>query len=169
MADMLVKLYNIEDGCPELEESLKKEGIHIVKALSPDKHRVLDFVQTFSEGWRSECEAAFANNPHTIYIAVKDQKVIGFAAYEATARGYFGPTGVSGEFRKKGIGRLLMLKCFHSMKELGYGYAIIGWAARSAIPFYEKFAQARIIEDSHPGVYSRMTKVVTQPAKDESN
>ncbi len=167
MADMLVKLYNVED-CPELEASLKEQGIYVVKALSPDKHKIIKFIkETFTEGWASECEAAFANNPHTIYIAVKDQQVIGFAAYDATAKGYFGPTGVNADFRKKGIGRLLMLKCFHSMRELGYGYAIIGWAARSAIPFYEKFAGAKIIEDSHPGVYSRMTKVVSPAPKVE--
>ena len=97
MSDMLVKLYDVED-CPEVEAALKAEGIHIVKALSPDKHRVIPFIKTFSEGWGSECEAAFANNPHTIYIAVKDKKVIGFAAYDATARGFFGPTGVDPEY-----------------------------------------------------------------------
>ncbi len=160
MADMLVKLYDIED-CPELYKNLEEEGIYIVKCLSPDKHRVISYIkENFSEGWGSECEAAFASNPPTIYIAVKDEKVIGFAAYEATAKNYFGPTGVSPEFRKKGIGRALMLKCLISMREMGYGYAIIGWIAKSAQHFYETFAGAQIIENSHPGVYSRLIKVV---------
>lgn len=167
MSDLLVKLYNVED-CPEVEAALKAEGIHIVKALSPDKHKVISFVKTFSEGWGSECEAAFANNPHTIYIAVKDKKVIGFAAYEATARGFFGPTGVDPEYRRKGIGRVLMVKCFNSMKEMGYGYAIIGWAAKSALKFYQEYAGAQIIEDSFPGVYGRLVNVVGQPPRKES-
>ncbi len=166
MSDMLVKLYNVED-CPEVEAALKAEGIHIVKALSPDKHRVIPFIKTFSEGWGSECEAAFANNPHTIYIAVKDKKVIGFAAYDATARGFFGPTGVDPEYRRKGIGRVLMVKCFNSMKEMGYGYAIIGWAAKSAVKFYQEYAGAQIIEDSFPGVYGRLVNVVGQPPREE--
>lgn len=167
MSDMLVKLYNIED-CPEVEASLKKEGIHIVKALSPDKHRVISFIKTFSEGWGSECEASFANNPPTIYIAVKGERIIGFAAYDATARGFFGPTAVDAEFRRKGIGRALMVRCFNSMKEMGYGYAIIGWAAKSAIKFYEEFAHATIIEDSFPGVYGRLVKVIARESEKEN-
>ncbi len=160
MADMLVKLYELED-CPELYATLKVEGIHIARCLSPDKHKVINYIkENFSEGWGSECEAAFAHPTPTIFIAVKDKKVIGFAAYEATAKNFFGPTGVSAEFRKKGIGRALMLKCLLSMREEGYGYAIIGWIAKSAQHFYETYAGATIIEDSHPGVYSRLINVV---------
>jgi hypothetical protein len=37
-----------------------------------------------------------------------------------------------------------------------YGYAIIGWPARSAMGFYEKTVQAQVIEDSSPGIYRRL-------------
>ncbi len=96
MADLLVKLYDIKD-CPELIDELEKKDIHIVRVLSPDKFKVLDFVEEkFSKGWRSECESGFYNTPVSVFAAVTNKKVIGFAAYDATARGFFGPTGVAG-------------------------------------------------------------------------
>lgn len=162
MGDMLVKLYNVQD-CPEVERALNDEGIYIVRVLSPDKHRVLGFIrENFSEGWVSECEAGFYNTPVSVYAAVKGGEVIGFAAYDATAKGYFGPTGVKSEFRKQGIGRVLLTKCLISMREYGYGYAIIGWAGEGAKHLYSKYAGAVEIPDSHPGVYSRMIKVISE-------
>ena len=62
MADMLVKLYDLQDD-PALFARLEADGIRIKQALSPDKHRVLAFIrENFGEGWASECDAAFANH-----------------------------------------------------------------------------------------------------------
>lgn len=162
MGDMLVKLYSLpeDDGT---ENELKKQGIHVVRVLSPDKNTVLSFIrENFSEGWASETEAGFYNSPVTVFAAVHEGKVVGFAAYDATAKGYFGPTGVHPDYRRKGIGKVLMMKCFHAMREYGYGYAIIGWAGESAKHLYAKYAGAVEIPDSHPGVYSRMIKVISK-------
>ena len=156
MADMLVKLYNVQDD-PALYERLKAEGISIKQALSPDKHLVLNFIrENFGEGWASECDAAFANQPVSCYIAVKDKQVIGFGCYEATARDYFGPTGVREDMRGRGVGRAILLKCMLGLANMGYAYAIIGSAAESAVKFYENSVGAVAIEDSVPGVYARM-------------
>ena len=43
------------------------------------------------------------------------------------------------------------MACLHSLKELGYGYAIIGGAG--PVDFYAKAAGATVIEGSSPGVY----------------
>ena len=121
MADLLVKLYDIKD-CPELIEELDKKDIHIIRVLSPDKYKVLDFIEEkFSKGWRSECEAGFYNTPVSVFAAVTNKKVIGFAAYDATARGFFGPTGVKGSERHQGVGAALLLACLSAMREEGYG------------------------------------------------
>ncbi|MBQ1848722.1 MAG: GNAT family N-acetyltransferase [Clostridia bacterium] len=166
MADLLVKLYDIED-CPELIKELDAQHIHIVRVLSPDKFKVLDFIRShFSEGWCSECEAGFYNTPVSVFAAVTEGKVIGFAAYDATARGFFGPTGVDPAYRRRGVGRALMIKCLLSMREYGYGYAVIGWAAGSAKHFYETYAGAVEIPDSFPGVYSRYINVVCKNDKE---
>ena len=156
MADMLVKLYDLKDD-PALYERLEAEGIKIKQALSPGKHRVLAFIrENFGEGWASECDAAFANQPVSCYIAVKDREVVGFGCYEATARDYFGPTGVREDMRRKGIGKAILLKCMFGLSHMGYAYAIIGSAAESAVKFYEETTGAVKIEGSERGVYGRM-------------
>ena len=38
----------------------------------------------------------------------------------------------------------------------GFGYAIVGWPAKKAMGFYEKTVNAQVIENSSPGIYSRM-------------
>lgn len=156
MADMLVKLYNLKND-EKLFDDLLKQGVQIKRALAPDRSDILKFIkENFEENYVDECKSAFANNPITCYIAVKNKKVIGFACYEATAKNYFGPTGVHESERHKGIGAALLNKCLMSMWEMGYGYAIIGWPTKNAIPFYEKTVHAELIEDSSPGIYKRM-------------
>jgi GNAT superfamily N-acetyltransferase len=58
--------------------------------------------------------------------------------------------GVKEDYRKKGVGRELLLKSLYSMKESGYAYAIIGWTASDAINFYTNNVNAVLIEDSPP-------------------
>ncbi|MFC0472121.1 GNAT family N-acetyltransferase [Halalkalibacter kiskunsagensis] len=155
--DMLVKLYDLDEyeHIKHLE-TLKKEGITFKRALPIDKHLILKYVRShFTDTWVNECEVALTTSPVTCFIAVKNQEIIGFACYESTAKGYFGPLGVSKELRGKGIGVLLTKKCLLAMKEAGFGYAIIGWVT-DAVPFYQKCVGATIIENSFPGVYSRM-------------
>ncbi|MDR1410585.1 MAG: GNAT family N-acetyltransferase [Spirochaetaceae bacterium] len=159
MADLLVKLYELEDSVDYTE--LKKQNIVIKKAFIGDKSAILDFVKdNFPEapGWAGECEYALLNNPVSCFIAVKEKNLAGFACYDATARGFFGPLGVGKKFRKGGIGRYLLKRALLSMRELGYAYAVIGWAAENALEFYRKAAGAVIIGDSPPekSIYKNM-------------
>ena len=157
MADLLVKLYELPSNAENIER-LKKENILIKRALSPDKHIVLDFIRkNFGEGWASECDAAFANLPVSCFIAVKDKKVVGFACYEATCKGFFGPIGVHDSMRGYGVGKVLLIECLQAMYNEGYGYAIIGGGTGVA-DFYINTVGATIIEGSSPGIYSRMVK-----------
>lgn len=147
MSDMLVNLYDLKDNT--YEKSLNLQSIIVKKALIPDKTKILEFIKTnFSERWANECEYALFNNPISCYIAVYQKEVIGFACYDATAKGFFGPIGVKQDFRGKGVGKVLLNKCLISMKEIGYGYAIIGWAAEDAIDFYKRETNAIIIDNS---------------------
>lgn len=155
--DMLVKLYDLPDIRPLLEK-LAEEGISIKRVLSPDRGRVLGFVQKeFGDGWMHECEQALCTQPATCYVAVKEKQVIGFGCFEATAKNYFGPVGVQKDCRTGGVGTALTLACLHAMWEMGYAYAIIGWVG-DARGFYEKICGATFIPDSHPGVYKRMIR-----------
>jgi GNAT superfamily N-acetyltransferase len=156
MSDLLVKLYTLPDA-RELREALALDGIEIKRALAPEKHHVLAWVgEKFSKGWASECDAAFAHAPCSCFIAVKDAKIIGFACYDATARGFFGPIGVDEDLRKAGLGKALLIRTLEAMREAGYGYAVIGWAG--PVNFFAKTVGATVIEGSEPGVYKNMIK-----------
>ncbi|MDR0451512.1 MAG: GNAT family N-acetyltransferase [Treponema sp.] len=151
MADLLVKLYDLEDSVDYTE--LKKQNVVIKRAFAGDKAAILDFVKNnFPEepGWPDECEYALLNNPVSCFVAVKEKRPAGFACYDASARGFFGPLGVGKEFRKIGIGRYLLKRALLSMREIGYAYAVIGWAAEDALEFYRKAVNAIALEDSPP-------------------
>ncbi|WP_028611269.1 GNAT family N-acetyltransferase [Paenibacillus harenae] len=151
MSDMLVKLYELPKLEPDIQ-SLADKGIDIRRAIAPEKHIVIEWVRNhFNEGWASECEAAFANQPVSCFLAVKDGELIGFACYEATCKNFFGPTGISENERKAGAGKGLLLASLHAMRGLGYGYAVIGSAGPKE--YYAKMVGAEIIENSTPGIY----------------
>lgn len=158
--DMLVKLYEIQEPT-ELLEKLDKKGIRIIRALGLDTGKVLAFIkENFHEGWVDECRVSLMSQPSSCYIAVKNKKVIGFCCYDATYRDFVGPMGVDPDERGQGIGQALMYRCLVSMREAGYGYAIIGWAAEKAMPLYERAFQAEKIPGSFPGIYKEMVEGV---------
>lgn len=154
MADMLVKLYGRD--FPSQQSALESRGIRIVRALALDKRSVCEFVQRSFDnpGWVSECEAALLRQPSSCYIAVIGGEVVGFACYDATARGMLGPLGVSERYRGQGIAAELILQCLAAMRADGYAYAVIGWVSSEA--FYTRVCGAITIPESAPGVYSRM-------------
>jgi GNAT superfamily N-acetyltransferase len=151
MFDMLVKLYDLPPLAPEIARQ-ESAGITLRRGLAPEKHVVLAWVgQHFDAGWVSECDIAFSRQPVACWIAVRDAAVIGFACYDATAKGLFGPTGVSEAARGQGTGRALLVACLHDMRAQGYAYAVIGGVGPAE--FYAKVAGAVPIAGSEDGVY----------------
>ena len=158
--DMLVKLYNLSDQIKEIEE-LERKGFQIKRPLALDKGRVVSYVRKyFYENWANECEVGFSRIPVSCFIAVKNEEIVGFSVYDVTYRGFFGPIGISERYRGKGLGKALLLKSLLAMKQIGYGYAIIGWVD-DAIEFYKKSVDAILIENSFPGIYKNMIKKVS--------
>ena len=156
MPDMLVRLYELPefiDPCKDLDKDIK-----IKRAMSPDGARIKEFISvTFGDGWSNEFTKALYNTPSSCFVAVKGKEILGFACYDTTARGYFGPVGVTESTRGTGIGKALTLRCMIAMREIGYGYAIIGWVG--PVEFYKKVCGATIIESASQGVYKNMLDV----------
>jgi len=149
--DMLVKLYDLPDSGAAFER-LRQQGIRIRRALAPEKHRVAAWVrENFTAGWASETEIAFARQPISCFIAVREGRIVGFACHDATCRNFFGPTGVELHARKTGVGTGLLLACLEAMRHQGFGYAIIGGVGPSA--YYSKAVGAVPIDGSEPGIY----------------
>lgn len=151
MADMLVNLMNLPPQ-EELLNRLEREGIRIHRALAPDKHRVVEWVAEHSTRHAAgECDVCFSRTPITCYLATRGEDILGYACYEATAPNFFGPTRVLDSEQGKGIGKALLLKSLHSMREAGYVYAVIGGVGPAE--FYAKTIGAIPIPDSTPGIY----------------
>lgn len=156
MPDMLVKLYNLDNDWSFITD-LKKRNIAIRKPIGSEKHMLQDWISTsFSSGWAAEADVAFSNSPRSCFIAVDDSKLAGFACYDATALGYFGPIGVAAASRGIGIGKALLKACLLDMKSKGYGYAIIGDVKDPT--FYQNAVDAIPILDSSPGIYRNRMK-----------
>lgn len=156
MPDMLVKLYKLPPLEPILQK-LRENGIEVRRALAPEKHLVLAWInQYFWVSWAAECDVTFGHLPIGTFIAVENATILGFACYDASARGFFGPTGVNDAARGRGVGGALLLAALHDMRVQGYGYGIIG--AVGPAEFYAKVVGATLIEDSVPGIYGGLLK-----------
>lgn len=166
MTDMLVKLYDLPTIDAEIA-ALAQQGIRIAQPMPVDRARVLEFVDvhfsTTCAGWVDECDAALLRHPVTCFIAAESrdlpsgetaERIVGFACYDGSAKGYFGPFGVDEALRRRGIGRALLVRTLEAMAHAGYGYAIVGWA--SSLGYYERAVGAIPIPDSKPGLYQRL-------------
>ena len=151
MTDLLVKLYNLLDAQLPFSELVPPE-IKVRKPLGSEKSLIVEWVRkNFEESWGSEMDITFSRTPFSCFIAQQGGDLVGFACYDSTALGYFGPTGVVESQQGRGIGKALLLACLYEMRTKGYGYAIIGWAG--PIEFYKKHVGAVEIPDSTPGIY----------------
>lgn len=151
MPDMIAHLLDLPDAS-QLLEKLRNEGILIHRPLTGDKYRVIEWVSAHSgPGGASECDVCFSHTPVSCFIARRDDKILGYACYNATAPGFFGPTRVLQVEQGKGIGKALLLVTLKAMREAGFVYAIIGGVG--PVEFYEKCVGAKLIPDSTPGIY----------------
>ena len=152
MPDMLVNLLRLpprDDGA----EELRRAGYLIRRAQPWELTPVRQFVTShFSRGWADEIASGFARQPVSVYVAVRDGRLAGFAAYECTRRNFFGPTGVAEQERGRGVGRALLLAALWSLHDMGYAYAIIGGVGPA--DFYARAVGATLIPESAPGVYA---------------
>src|SRR5829696_7921180 len=136
----------------EALEGLRAEGVIVRRAQPWELTRVREFVtENFKPAWADEISGGLVRQPATVFVALREGGLVGFAAYECTRRNFFGPTGVIEEARGRGVGRALLLAALGGLRELGYAYAVIGGVG--PVAFYERVVGARLIPDSSPGVY----------------
>lgn len=149
--DMIVSLYNL----PEVKIN---ENIKIKRAFVGDKDTILNFVgKHFQKNWIYEVEHSLMEEVSKCFIATENGKVIGFACYDSSAKGFFGPIGVEPTRRGEQIGQALLIRTLSAMKEYGYAYAIIGWVSEAEM-FYRKTVGAEFIKGGNPenSVYSNL-------------
>ncbi|MBP2686285.1 MAG: hypothetical protein H6Q81_1190 [Deltaproteobacteria bacterium] len=146
MADVLVKLYSLKEVPQEIG------GVEIRRPLPHEKGILKGWVaENFFPEWAEEFETTFKSFPVTAFTALREGMPVGFACYEATSRGFFGPTAVLPEERGKGIGKQLLIRSMYGLRELGYAYGIIGGAG--PVDFYVKTLGGFLIPGSEQGIY----------------
>lgn len=147
--DMIVGLTN-------LPSYSLAEGLKMKRAFVGDKRTILNFVkENFETSWEYEVEHALMQEVSKYFIVTENGKLLGFACFDASSKGFFGPIGVLPEARGKGIGTALLLRTLEAMREYGYGYGIIDWVS-GAENFYRKNIQAEYIKNGNPenSIYS---------------
>lgn len=160
MNDMLVRLYALPDTT-DLKTNLSQDGILIRRPNPFERHLVTSFIaEHFSPKWVSECKVAFSRQPIGCVIATQNKKVLGFACFDVTSRGFLGPMGIAPEARMSGLGKALLVDALEKLRELGYAYGIIGGVGPAE--FYTKSVGATIIEGSDPGIY---VDILPEPQK----
>lgn len=152
MADLLVKLYDLPDPAAAYRR-VEQAGYRIARPMAPERSLVVDWIAgEFGTRWGDEAATAFSGQPIRCFVASDtDSRIVGFACYDVTFRGFFGPSGVSESFRGSGIGTALLLRSLHAMAESGYAYAVIGYSG--ADDYYRQVVGAIPIEGSDPGPY----------------
>jgi GNAT superfamily N-acetyltransferase len=146
MPDILIKLYALPRTPREID------GVEIRRPLPHEKHHLSAWVaKHFEPGWASEFEVSYRHSPASSFVAVREGRVVGFACFDVTSRGFFGPTGVLPSERGQGLGTELLIRSLWALKELGYAYAIIGDAG--PVEFYQRAVGGLVIPDSEPGIY----------------
>ena len=152
MADLLVNLLKL----PTFDD-IAEQRFLVRRAQPFELTPVRRFVETnFSRSWADEISVGFARQPVSVFVATIERELVGFAGYECTRRGFFGPTGVIPAAQGKGIGKALLLASLSALREMGYVYAIIG--AAGPVHFYQKTVGAIVIPDSEPGIYTDLLK-----------
>jgi GNAT superfamily N-acetyltransferase len=148
MSDLLVRLYDLP-----ARESKLPAGVTVRRALPPERETILDWIGgRFGLHWRSEAAVGLSQQPPTAFVAVRDGEILGFACFDCTAKGFFGPTGVDEATRGQGIGESLMMTTLRAMLGAGYAYAVIG--DPGPVGFYTNRLDALEIPRSTPGYYA---------------
>ena len=155
MGDLLVRLYDLPAFAAETK--VAAAGIVVRRAIPPERSVILDWIgQHFFDPWVSEAALALSQLPPTLYVAIRDGALLGFSCYDASAKGFFGPTGVDEAQRGQGIGEALLIAALKGMHEAGYAYAVIG--DPGPVEFYTKRLDTLEIPKSKPGYYAGMLR-----------
>lgn len=118
-------------------------GVALERPSATTEAEITAFIQSeFGRLWAFEVSPAFADPAPPLFVARAEGKVIGFSAHDVNNRGlgFYGPAGVSANWRGGGIGAVLLRASLNDLLARGYRRVIIPWV--SSVAFYGKIARA---------------------------
>lgn len=124
--------------CDAAIVDLLRRGFDVHRAEPDEREAVRAFVRREFPSWEEEVEAAFANDPVSLWICVHGGEVVGFSAYDTNNRntGFYGPLGVGPAARGHGVGALVTRLCLRDLRRQGHRRAVIPWVG--PVRFYQK-------------------------------
>lgn len=147
MPDLIVSTLNLP-ATPAIPDDCRMEP-----AQSWDRDVILGWVREhFHSGWASEVANGLSHHPSRVLVVRKDTTLLGFACFDVTFPGFFGPTGVAEQARGLGLGKALLIESLHRLNRLGYVYAFIGDAG--PVEFYRKTVGAEPLPESLASAYT---------------
>jgi mycothiol synthase len=125
------------------ESRLRENGITVRPAVRDDIPRLIDFAErNFGGDWPGEITDSIGRDRAGCHLAVRDDEILGFAAYGSSRPSWFGPMGTAATAEGLGIGGVLLRRCLADQRAHGYDRVEIGWVG--PLPFYSGAAGARI-------------------------
>jgi mycothiol synthase len=141
--DMAVDLARADVDTSAEEDRLGQAGIAVRRARREELPAVAEFaLRHFSEGWRFEILETARFDPPPLFVAWQGAEVLSFAAYDVTGLTRFGPTGTRPDYRRRGLGGVLLKRCLSALRERGEAVCEIGWAG--PIGYYARAVDAVI-------------------------
>lgn len=129
---------------PEDDARLAGRGWALRRGSPADADAVGAWVGArFGAPWAWEARLACAASPPSLFLAVRDGVIGGFACHGVSGlAGTFGPTGTAEELRGAGLGTALLLRSLADLRDRGVARAEIGWVG--PVAFYSRVAGATI-------------------------
>jgi len=122
---------------PRRIPEIRLDGSTVRKANPGEKDKLSGWVkEMFSPFWGFEVSEAFRFDEPKLWIAEKEDRILGFSAYGALEPHWFGPIGVDPDSREKGLGTVLLFNSLSSMRDEGQRMAVIPWT--SLLFFYSQ-------------------------------
>jgi ribosomal protein S18 acetylase RimI-like enzyme len=114
-----------------------------VRRAGPADAAALDaFVRALFPGpWPREAARALGRPVQSVFVAVHDSKLAGFACHSVYRAGWFGPIGTAEAARGHGIGAVLLGYCLDDLAAAGMPSVDIAWVGPAS--FYARTVGAR--------------------------
>jgi predicted N-acetyltransferase YhbS len=125
------------------ERRLAAAGIEVRAAGPADLPALTEFARsTFGGAWDAEITGSVRQPTGGCHVALRDGRLLGFAAYGSSRPSWFGPMGTAPAAGGSGIGRVLLRRCLADQRAAGHDRVQIGWVG--PVPFYARSVDARI-------------------------
>ena len=136
----------------ERRHELSRAGVVVRELSHRDEASLRAWLErTWGPNWTFEGLLALRRRVPTGVVAERGGRIVGFAVFDSTRPGWFGPMGVEPGLQGGGLGIELCVRAFEAMARKGYARAEIAWAGPRC--FYARKLGAVISR-----VFARMQK-----------